>query len=81
MEKFRTGEYEVHNLTVIDESCSRVLDVGGLRLRLFGLGGAVAHHKMCQSHFLFAHDELELTLAQSTMVSSHLLFYTFCSPY
>ena len=49
LEKFRTGEYEVHNLSVLDEAASRVLDVGGLRLRLFGLGGAVASHRMCES--------------------------------
>jgi hypothetical protein len=48
LEKFRTGEYEVQNLSVVDEVSSRVLDVGGLRLRLFGLGGAVAGHKMCE---------------------------------
>lgn len=48
LEKFRTGEYEVHNLSIIDEATSRVVDVGGLRLRLFGLGGAVAPHKMCE---------------------------------
>jgi hypothetical protein len=48
LEKFRSGEYEVHNLNIIDEATSRVLDVGGLRLRLFGLGGAVAPHKMCE---------------------------------
>lgn len=51
IEKFRTGEYEVSNLSVIDEASSRVLDVGGVRLRLFGLGGAVASHKMCKSFF------------------------------
>lgn len=49
LEKFRTGEYEVHNLSVLDEAASRLLDVGGLRLRLFGLGGAVAAHRMCES--------------------------------
>lgn len=48
LEKFRTGEYEVHNLSVIDEAATRVIDVGGIRLRLFGLGGAVASHKMCK---------------------------------
>ncbi|KAI9634308.1 uncharacterized protein MKK02DRAFT_34810 [Dioszegia hungarica] len=42
MEKFRTGEYEVHNLSVIDEAATRVLDVGGVRLRLFGLGEGFA---------------------------------------
>lgn len=49
LERFRTGEYEVHNLSVIDEATTRVIDVGGLRLRLFGLGGAAALHKLCKS--------------------------------
>lgn len=48
LEKFRTGEYEVRNLSVVDEATSRVLDVGGLHLRLFGLGGAIAPHKLCE---------------------------------
>lgn len=48
MEKFRTGEYEVRNLSVIDEATSRLLEVGSLKLRLFGLGGAVAMHKLCK---------------------------------
>ncbi|KAL1408895.1 hypothetical protein Q8F55_005709 [Vanrija albida] len=46
VEKFRTGEYEVHNLTVIDEVNSPLIETAGLKLRLFGLGGAVALHKM-----------------------------------
>ncbi|KAK8844699.1 hypothetical protein IAR55_006548 [Kwoniella newhampshirensis] len=46
IEKFRTGEYEVNNLFMIDEATSRVLDVGGMKLRLFGLGGTVAPYKM-----------------------------------
>lgn len=49
LEKFRTGEYEVHNLNVLDEAASRVIEVSGLRVRLFGLGGAVAAHRMCES--------------------------------
>jgi hypothetical protein len=48
VEKFRTGEYEVNNLTVIDEASSPLIDTAGLKLRLFGLGGAVALHKMCK---------------------------------
>jgi hypothetical protein len=52
LEKFRTGEYEVHNLSVLDEVSSRVIDVGGVKLRLFGLGGAVAPHKLCKSQLL-----------------------------
>lgn len=48
LEKFRTGEYEVHNLTVIDEASTTVVETGGVKLRLFGLGGAVAMHKICE---------------------------------
>ncbi|CAD6573886.1 MAG: hypothetical protein TREMPRED_000956 [Tremellales sp. Tagirdzhanova-0007] len=46
LEKFRTGEYEVHNLSILDEAASRLIEVSGLRLRLFGLGGAVAAQRM-----------------------------------
>ncbi|ORY23528.1 hypothetical protein BCR39DRAFT_561900 [Naematelia encephala] len=46
LERFRTGEYEVNNLFVLDEASTRLLDVSGLKLRLLGLGGAVAPHKM-----------------------------------
>lgn len=48
LEKFRTGEYEVHNLSILDEAASRLIEVSGLRLRLFGLGGAVAAQRMCE---------------------------------
>lgn len=51
VEKFRTGEYEVSNLTVIDEASSALIETAGLKLRLFGLGGAVALHKMCKCLF------------------------------
>ncbi|KYG45043.1 hypothetical protein M433DRAFT_154964, partial [Acidomyces richmondensis BFW] len=46
LEKLRSGEYKIENLHVIDESHSRLLDVGGVKLRLLGLGGAVVMHKM-----------------------------------
>ena len=46
LEKFRGGEYEVENLHIIDEATSRCLDVGGVKLRLLGLGGALVPHKM-----------------------------------
>ncbi|EJT48704.1 hypothetical protein A1Q1_02249 [Trichosporon asahii var. asahii CBS 2479] len=46
VEKFRTGEYEVNNLTVIDEASSALIEASGIKLRLFGLGGAVAMHKL-----------------------------------
>jgi hypothetical protein len=46
LEKFRTGEYKVHNLNILDEANTYVIDIGGVSLRLFGLGGAVVHHKL-----------------------------------
>ncbi|BEI86125.1 hypothetical protein CcaverHIS002_0604120 [Cutaneotrichosporon cavernicola] len=46
VEKFRTREYEVNNLTVIDEASSALIETAGIKLRLFGLGGAVALHKL-----------------------------------
>ncbi|KAK5956869.1 hypothetical protein OHC33_002358 [Knufia fluminis] len=46
LEKFRSGEYKVDNLHIIDEVNSRLLDVGGVKLRLLGLGGAVVIHKL-----------------------------------
>ncbi|KAI9759569.1 MAG: hypothetical protein M4579_002235 [Chaenotheca gracillima] len=46
LEKFRSGEYKVKNLHIIDEANSRLLDVGGVKLRLLGLGGAVVMHKL-----------------------------------
>ena len=46
LERFRTGEYAVPNLHVLDEASAPALDVGGVRLRLLGLGGAVVLHKL-----------------------------------
>ncbi|CCM01038.1 uncharacterized protein FIBRA_03086 [Fibroporia radiculosa] len=46
LEKFRAGQYEVENLHVIDEATTRCLDIGGVKLRLLGLGGALVPHKM-----------------------------------
>ncbi|KAJ9097676.1 hypothetical protein QFC21_004713 [Naganishia friedmannii] len=46
LEKFRTGEYEVKNLCVLDESMSRSIEIGGLKLRLFGLGGGLQMHRI-----------------------------------
>lgn len=46
LEKLRAGEYKIPNLNVIDEHNSRLLDVGGVKLRLLGLGGAVVMHKL-----------------------------------
>lgn len=63
IEKFRSGEYKVNNLHLIDEANSRLLDVGGVKLRLLGLGGAVVMHK------LFDNGEGRTTIAggQGTM--------------
>jgi len=63
LEKFRATEYQVDNLFVVDEHDSRLLEVGGLKLRLFGLGGAVVMHK------LFDNGEGRTTIAggQGTM--------------
>ncbi|KAI5814507.1 hypothetical protein BZA77DRAFT_97526 [Pyronema omphalodes] len=63
LEKFRSGEYKVNNLHIIDEANSRRLDVGGVKLRLLGLGGAVVMHK------LFDNGEGRTTIAggQGTM--------------
>ncbi|KAK0629204.1 hypothetical protein B0T17DRAFT_489296 [Bombardia bombarda] len=63
LEKFRTKEYKVHNLFIIDEAQSLLLDLGGVKLRLLGLGGAVVMHK------LFDNGEGRTTIAggQGTM--------------
>lgn len=46
LERFRSGEYKVDKLYIIDEVNSRLLDIGGVKLRLLGLGGAVVIHKL-----------------------------------
>lgn len=63
LEKLRSGEYKVDNLHIIDEAHSRLLEVGGVKLRLLGLGGAVVMHK------LFDNGEGRTTIAggQGTM--------------
>lgn len=63
LEKLRSGEYKIDNLHIIDEAHSRLLDVGGIKLRLLGLGGAVVMHK------LFDNGEGRTTIAggQGTM--------------
>ena len=63
LEKFRSAEYHVDNLHIVDEHDSRLLEVGGLKLRLLGLGGAVVMHK------LFDNGEGRTTIAggQGTM--------------
>lgn len=46
LEKVRAGEYDIDNLHVIDEATSRTLEIGGIKLRLLGLGGAYVPHKL-----------------------------------
>ncbi|KAI7864249.1 hypothetical protein BDF14DRAFT_1835875 [Spinellus fusiger] len=46
IEKFRMKEYKIHNLFLLDEATTYLLDIGGISLRLFGLGGAVVQHKL-----------------------------------
>ena len=46
LEMFRSGKYKVDKLHIIDEVSSRLLEVGGVKLRLLGLGGAVVMHKL-----------------------------------
>ena len=63
LEKFRSGEYKVEKLHIIDEASTRLLEVGGVKLRLLGMGGAVVMHK------LFDNGEGRTTIAggQGTM--------------
>ena len=63
LEKFRSGEYRVDKLHIIDEARSLLLEIGGVKLRLLGLGGAVVMHK------LFDNGEGRTTIAggQGTM--------------
>ena len=46
LEKFRSGAYAIEHLHVLDEATTRLLDVGGVKLRLLGLGGALVPHKL-----------------------------------
>ena len=63
LEKFRSGEYKVEKLHILDEANSSLLEAGGVKLRLLGLGGAVVMHK------LFDNGEGKTTIAggQGTM--------------
>ncbi|KAK6587165.1 hypothetical protein PZA11_000455 [Diplocarpon coronariae] len=63
LEKFRSGEYKIDKLHIIDEARSMLLEIGGVKLRLLGLGGAVVMHK------LFDNGEGRTTIAggQGTM--------------
>jgi hypothetical protein len=68
LEKFRSGTYNIENLHVIDEATTRCLDIGGVKLRLLGLGGAFVPHKM------FDNGEGQATIAggQGTMWTTAL---------
>lgn len=46
LEKFRSGEYNIENLYILDEATTQSVDVGGIKLRLLGLGGALVPHKL-----------------------------------
>lgn len=40
------SEYAIPNLTVLSEGVTRLLNIGGVKLRLFGLGGSLVYHKL-----------------------------------
>ncbi|KAI9591823.1 hypothetical protein BDF19DRAFT_389009 [Syncephalis fuscata] len=46
LEKFRSGGYIVKNLKILDEINTHLVDLGGLHLRLLGLGGSIIRHKL-----------------------------------
>ncbi|KAF7290023.1 DUF2433 domain-containing protein [Mycena chlorophos] len=46
LEAFRTGEYAVPNLYILSEESTHLVCLGGLRLRLLGLGGAFSLTKL-----------------------------------
>ncbi|CAG8611987.1 9869_t:CDS:2, partial [Scutellospora calospora] len=46
LEKFRLKKYKVPNLFILDEANTQLIEIGGISLRLFGLGGAVVQHKL-----------------------------------
>lgn len=46
LEKLRMKEYKIPNLHVLDEASSYLLHIGGIKLRLFGIGGAFVLHKL-----------------------------------
>ncbi|KAF8171818.1 hypothetical protein BJ912DRAFT_1065992 [Pholiota molesta] len=68
LEKFRSGAYAIENLHVLDEATTRCIDLGGVKLRLLGLGGALVPHK------LFDNGEGSATIAggQGTMWTTAL---------
>ena len=46
IERFRAAQYNIENLHVVDEATTRCIDVGGVKFRILGLGGAFVPHKM-----------------------------------
>ncbi|TFY50474.1 hypothetical protein EVG20_g11496, partial [Dentipellis fragilis] len=46
LEGIRSGRHVIENLHILDEATTRLLDIGGVKLRLLGLGGAFVPHKM-----------------------------------
>lgn len=46
IEKIHTQEYVIPNLHVLYEASTAAIELGGIRLRLFGLGGALVLHKL-----------------------------------
>ncbi|EEB05577.1 fungal protein [Schizosaccharomyces japonicus yFS275] len=46
IEKFRSGKYSIPNLHIVDEVNSHLLHVGGMKVRLFGLGGPYVPFKL-----------------------------------
>jgi hypothetical protein len=68
IERFRTGQYNIENFHVIDEATTRCIDVGGVKFRLLGLGGAFVPHK------LFDNGDGQATIAggQGTMWTTTL---------
>jgi Protein of unknown function (DUF2433) len=46
IERFRAGQYSIENLHVLDEATTRCIDLGGVKFRLLGLGGAFVPHKI-----------------------------------
>jgi hypothetical protein len=46
LERFRNGLHIVKNLKILDEVSTHLLNIGGLHLRLLGLGGAIIRHKL-----------------------------------
>lgn len=46
LEQFRSQEYKITNLNIVDEAGSKLVSIGGLNLRLLGLGGSVLPHKL-----------------------------------